>query len=416
MSLGPVRLMLVCALVVGCGDDAPTATISLVMPDRAYSDRPLRLTIVGQGFVPAFQIDPGAGKRRGEVGQFRGRVGTDTPPVALRDFDWVDKNTLTATMDPGLPAGQHLVEVTDPRGEPARKPAAFWSLGRDDDPPVVTFEKPAPSTPVVGGVTLDVAISASDPDPGTLASLRWESWAGGAMLHHGECRFESTHAGARCDFQEVVPASLVAGDQFVLRAIAADTAAIPNRAEQNMVFTVQPPPTVVGISPTLGGVAGGTDLVLRGEGFAPGTKVYVGGLLLLPEGGIVMDAQTIFGRTPPHAEGSATVLVRTPIGEVPLTDIFFYALPPQIEAILPETGDPDGATVFRVRGQRLTKNTQIFFGDSLAGAEPCEEQHWVSDTEISGAAPAGRGRTSVWAFDADLGFSRLPDGFGWSSP
>jgi hypothetical protein len=415
MSFGPVRLAIV-ALMFGCGDSASKATISLVMPDRAYSDRPLRLTIVGDGFLPAFQLDPTNGERRGEAGKFSGQVGTGTQPVALHNFDWIDTSTLTATMEPGLPPGLHALEVTDPRGQPAIKMDAFRSLGRDEDPPVVNFEKPAPLTPVVGGTKLDVSITAFDPEPGALESLRWESSAGGNITGGSVCPFGATRATARCDVQVVVPDSLVPGDQFVLRATATDTAAVPNHAEQSLVFVVQRPPTVIGISPTLGGVDGGSDLVLQGSGFVPGTKVYVGGLLLLPDGGVIMDAQTIYGRTPPHAEGPATVLVRTPIGDVPLADIFLYAQPPQIETILPEIGDPDGATVFRVRGQRFTKNTLIFFGDTLSGAEPCEIQSWTSDTEITGAAPAGRGRTSVWAFDPDLGFSRLPDGFGWSAP
>jgi hypothetical protein len=129
-----------------------------------------------------------------------------------------------------------------------------------------------------------------------------------------------------------------------------------------------------------------------------------------------MNQQTIFGRTPAHAEGPVPVVVRTPIGEAPLTGVFQYALPPQIEAILPETGDPDEATAIRVRGHRFTRNTQIFFGHSLVGAQPCEVQTLESENEISARAPTGRGRTSVWAFDADLGWSRLADGFGWSKP
>jgi len=163
-------------------------------------------------------------------------------------------------------------------------------------------------------------------------------------------------------------------------------------------------------------VAGGTDLVIRGAGFFPGSKAYVGGVPLLPDGGVTMNPQTIFGRTPPHTEGPVSVVVRTPIGEAPLTGVFQYAQPPQIEAILPEVGDPDGATPFRVRGHGFTDQTLIFFGESLVQGVPSEEQRVVSDIEISGSAPAGRGRTSVWAFDPDLGWSRLPDGFGWSMP
>lgn len=420
MSLGPVRLILpslLCLLgVVGCGGGAPQATISAVQPARAYTDRPLRLTILGQGFLPSFQIDPGEGVRRGSVAGFSGWVGIDTDrPVPLQHFDWIDKNTVTATMDPGLAAGQHTVEVIDPRGQAARKEMAFWALGRDDDPPVVGFEKPAPMTPVVPGLVLDVAISASDPDPGSLEGLSWESWGGGNVIEKQDCRLEAIRSSARCDFQVVVPAWLGPGDQFVLRAVATDNAAVPNRAEHSLAFTLQRPPGITGVSPSLGGVAGGTDLVVRGSGFYPGSKVYLGDLPLVPDGGIVMDPQTIFGRAPAHAEGVVSIEVRTPLGDAELADVFRYALPPQIEAILPETGDPDGA-MFRVRGKRFTKNTQIFFGDTLAGAEPSEVQGFVSDMEIMGFAPAGRGRTSVWAFDADLGYSQLPDGFGWSAP
>jgi hypothetical protein len=416
MSLGPVRLPLVCALLCGCGAGAPTATISMVTPVRAYSDAPLRLTISGQGFVPAFQIDQGSGMRVGEAGRFWGQVGTGTQPVLLHDFDWVDKNTLTAWMDPGLPAGQHDLEITDPRGQLARKEQAFWSLGRDSSPPMVVFERPAPTTPVVGGVMLDVAISASDREPGTLRSLDWESLAGGTSIESHKCRFEASPDRARCDFQVVVPGWLAPGDQFVLRAVATDGAAVPNRTEQSLTFTVQQPPLLNSINPIRGGVAGGTDLVIRGAGFFPGSKAYVGGVPILPDGGVVLDQQTMFGRTPPHTEGPVSVVVRTPIGEAPLLGFFQYAQPPQIEAILPEVGDPDGATAFRVRGRGFTDQTQIFFGDSLLQAIPSEEQRVVSDSEISGAAPAGRGRTSVWAFDPDLGWSRLPDGFGWSMP
>src|SRR4051812_28975834 len=118
MPFGPVRLpALVCAAcVLGCGAGAPSPSVSMVTPTRGYSDRPLRLHILGKGFVPSFEIDQAAGQRRGEISRFSGRVGTGIATIPLHDFDWVDMNTLTALLDPGLPAGQYRVEVTDPRG------------------------------------------------------------------------------------------------------------------------------------------------------------------------------------------------------------------------------------------------------------------------------------------------------------
>ena len=417
MAFGPVRLLVVCAAgVLGCSGSAPVPAISAITPARGYTDRPVRLRIEGEGFLPTFQIDQGTGQRRGNVGQFWGRAGTGTDLVLLRDFDWLDKNTLMAWMEPGLLPGQHTVEVTDPRGQPARKEMAFWSLGPDDDRPVMTFEKPAPGTPVVGGTVLTVAISAYDPDPGVLQSLTWKALAGSDEIPGQACRLESDHTRARCDFQVVVPGWLRPGDQFVLRGVATDDSAAMNHTEQSMTFIIESPPTLAAVSPTRGGIVGGTDLVVRGSGFFPGTQVYIGDLLLLPHGGVVMDQQTIFGRAPAHSQGPATVLVRTPIGDAQLGDGFLYQPPPQIEAILPEVGDPGGGTAFRIHGHDFTSATQIFFGDTLVGAEPCEAQTVVSAIEITGFAPAGRGQTSVWAFDDELGWTRLPGGFGWSTP
>jgi hypothetical protein len=417
MAFGPVRLALASAVfVLACGAGAPSPSITAIMPARGYSDRPVRVTIQGKGFLPTFDIDPTSGRRRGDVSGFWGQVGTDTLPVLLRDFDWLDMNTISALMDPGLPAGTHRLTVIDPRGESATLPNAFWSLGPDDDAPTVTIERPTAATPIVGGTVLDCVMAAADREPGVLQSVRWQAWAGGMMVDDQDCRFDIDHTRARCDFQVKVPAWMTAGDQFSLRAIAIDSGATGNRTEASVLLTVQNPPRVLEVSPARGGIVGGTDLVVRGAGFHPGTQVYVGDLLMLPGGGTIVDAQTIVGRAPAHAAGWATVLARTPIGDAMLPGAFEYRPPPQIETILPESGDPDGGTEFRVRGHGFSASTQIFFGDSLVSAEPCEDRVIVSDVEITGHAPAGQGNTSVWAFDAELGWTRLPDGFAWKAP
>jgi hypothetical protein len=422
MVLGPVRLPapvmvgFAACLAAACGAGAPTPTISAVSPGRAYSDRPVRLTIQGQGFLPVFQIDPAAGERRGEVSGFSGRVGSGGVFVGLRGFDWLDMNVLTAWMDPGLPAGERtLMQIIDPRGQTASLENGFWSLGPDDDPPTITFEKPGPQTPIAGGVTVDVAIAVADPEPGVLQSVRWDAASRLGPIGTGDCRLEAGNARARCDFQLPLPAALEPGDELVLRAIATDASAAMNRTETVLRLPIQRPPTVTEVSPIRGGTLGGTDVVVRGSGFFLGTEVYLGDLLLLPGGGTVIDQTTIVGRAPAHAPGTAALLVRTPIGEVKVPDVFSYVTPPRIDTIMPELGNPDGGTAIRVRGTGFTKTTQIYFGDSLVGARPCEEQRYISEAEIAGSAPAGRGHTSVWAFEPETGWSRLADGFSWST-
>jgi hypothetical protein len=415
MIFGPVRLLaLACAVAcsIGCGADAPAPSIAAVSPARGYSDREIRLLIRGEGFLPRFVIDPGSGMRKGDVTRFSGRVGS----VHLHGFDWLDMNQLSAWMAPGLPAGEHTLEVMDPRGKPGRLEKAFWSLGPDNDPPAVAFEKPAAGAPVAAGSTIDLAIAARDQDPGRLHSLGWEAWAGGGFLHGEECRLESDPARARCDTRVTVPVWMAPGDSFQLRARAIDASAARNAAEETLSFVVQPAPTAAAVRPARGGIVGGTDLVIEGSGFFSGTKVYLDDRLLLPDGGTIVDSTTIVGRAPAHVEGPATVLIRTPIGDALLPNAFQYERPPQIETVAPEVGDPNGATAIKVRGRGFTTQTQIFFGDALVTAIPCEEQRYISDQEIHGSAPAGHGTTSVWAFDAELGWTRLVDGFSWSKP
>jgi hypothetical protein len=421
MGLGLVRLRLPAALVgaaclIGCGAGAPAPIIASVSPARGYTDQGVRLRIRGEGFLPTFRIDQASGARRGDVSHFSGQVGDLMHKVSLTNFDWLDVNEMTAWMAGGLQPGVYDVEIKDPRGQPALLPNGFWALGPDDDQPVVRFERPTADTPIAAGMRVPLALSAWDPEPGSLGALHWEAWAGSGLVRIEPCRFEADRARARCDSHVVVPTWLAAGERLELRAHAVDASNAGNQRTETVSLVVQAPPTVTSIHPLRGGTAGGTDLVITGSGFFPGTQVFLGDVMILPRGGTVLDAQTIIGRAPPRGEGPASVVVRTPIGDAQLPNAFQYESPPQIDSILPEAGNPEGGTAIRVRGHGFTPKTRIFFGATLVGAIPCEEQHYVSDAEISGFAPAGKGSTSVWAFDDELGWTRLTDGFSWRAP
>jgi hypothetical protein len=219
-----------------------------------------------------------------------------------------------------------------------------------------------------------------------------------------------------CDFEASVPTWLAPGDQFSISVMASDRALVANRTTETLFFNLRPNPTLESVEPARGGTAGGTDVVVSGSGFLPGVRVLVDGVPLLPDGGTLVDEQTISGRMPPHEAGPATVTLQSSLGESKLVVTFSYAEPPAVSAIQPEEGDPVGGTPVKIRGQRFGQDTQVLFGDTLAEARPLAGPQLVSDTEILGAAPPGKGRTSVWVFDAALGWDRLVDGFGWSVP
>jgi hypothetical protein len=416
MSLGPLR-WLVCALcVVGCEAGAPGPTVSHVKPSRGYTDRPLRLRIEGDGFQPSFRIDQASGVRQADVSRFSGRVGGgSTTAVLLHDFDWLDPDTMSAWMDPHLSPGWQPLQLTDPRGQTTIQQMAFFSLGDDTQPPLVELQRPAADATVGPGVTVDVTATASDAEPGTLQSLVVEASAGTQLLVRQTCRLEQNDTQARCDLSLRIPDTVALGDQLTLQAVATDRAARPNHATALRMLTLVGPPAVASVDPTIGGTAGGTELVIKGSGFTADTHVSIGDLLLLPHGGTLLDEHTITGRAPAHIEGPATVLVRNAVGPAQLVNAFTYRPPPQITSITPEIGVPEGGTPVRVRGKGFTISTQIYFGDTLVSARLCPDPKFVDEQEIDGVAPQGSGHTSVWAFDPTLGWSRLTDGFGWGT-
>jgi hypothetical protein len=416
--MGPPTVAIYClgaACVVGCAAGAPIPKLDAVTPARGYSDQALRVVLRGDGFIPSFRLDPAHDARRGHVDGFSGRVGTGDEAVVLRDFDWLDTGQLSAWLDPGLPAGLHPVEIRDPRGQTAVLPQGFTALGPDQDKPLVHFDRPAKDTPLAPGATVRVSIRAEDRAPGLLGELRWETHGGGELVAARGCALTPLPE-ARCDFDASVPGSMAPGQAFVITVVALDRARVPNVTTAELSFPLRERPSLESIDPPRGGIAGGTDVVVSGSGFLPGARLLVDGAPLEPDGGLVVDGQTITGRVPPHPAGAVTLTLRSPIGDSKLALAFLYAEPPAIAAIQPEEGDGAGGTEVHIIGQGFDGNTQVLFGDTLALARPLGAARMISDSEIQGVAPPGKGRTSVWVFDSETGWDQLVDGFGWSGP
>jgi len=388
-----------------------------VSPQQGFTDRRLRLVLRGTGFVPSYRIDHQSGRRVGDTAGFWGQVGDgEGRVVALSDFGWRGTGELTAWLDPGLPAGRYRVEVLDPRGQRAVLPDGFEALGTDLTAPTLRIVEPLPGRPIASGMSVPVRLAARDQPPGRLRDVRWRARLAGQTLSEGSCPLQPEPAQVDCVFTVAVPLRAAEGETLLLTATATDDSPAGAPVEAVMTLTLLPTPTVAIVSPTRGGVAGGTDLLIRGRGFLPGSRVLLGGLPLWPDGGIFVDGGTLSGRTPPLGAGPATLQIVTPVGNAPeLPNAFSYELPPLLEAITPDEGDPDGGTPVALRGKRFSRDTQFFFGDSLVTAQPLEDVVVVGPEEVKGTTPPGRGRTSIWAMDPDLGWTRRAGAWSWSS-
>jgi hypothetical protein len=144
------------------------------------------------------------------------------------------------------------------------------------------------------------------------------------------------------------------------------------------------PPTVTGISPNAGGIAGGDAVTITGTSFLPGSTVTIGGLSATSV--VRVDDHTITCVTPAHAIGSTDVVVTTSAGSGTLTNGFLYLT-------LHDALYDFGNLVGRWRADKLVTGTSTItaWGD-LSG---------VGDTNRNAVA-SGTDRPSLDTSDANL--------------
>ena len=165
-------------------------------------------------------------------------------------------------------------------------------------------------------------------------------------------------------------------------------------------FTYVPPPTVTGISPNLGPVAGGTTITITGTGFTGATAVNfvqdtVAGTTQTPATSFTVDSDTQITAIAPAAPGGtagfADILVIVPAGSIVSTAEYTWEGLPVVRALLPFTGSTVGGNRVSIFGTGFTGATAVMFGST-----PAASFSVATGGEIFAVAPAhAPGRVSV---------------------
>ncbi|MDR3426029.1 IPT/TIG domain-containing protein, partial [Silvimonas sp.] len=141
-------------------------------------------------------------------------------------------------------------------------------------------------------------------------------------------------------------------------------------------------PTLSGILPTSGSIAGGTTITLTGTGFIPGMSVTLGGSAATNV--TVVNSTTLTAVTPIHASGAVDVIATNSMGSATLTGGFTYVtLAPTLSGLSPITGSVAGGTNVTLTGANLTGTTSVTFGGVAATNVVV-----VSDTSVTATVPA----------------------------
>src|SRR5208337_838630 len=153
-------------------------------------------------------------------------------------------------------------------------------------------------------------------------------------------------------------------------------------------FTYDPVPTVTGVTPAAGPVAGGTTVTITGTGFT-GATVDFG---LTGASSVTVVSGTSITAVSPAGTGTVDVTVTTPggISATSPADEFTYDPVPAVTGISPAAGPVAGGTTVTVTGTGFVTGATVDFG--LTGASSVTV---VSGTSITAVSPAGTGTVDV---------------------
>ena len=140
-------------------------------------------------------------------------------------------------------------------------------------------------------------------------------------------------------------------------------------------------PTVTGISPTSGPIAGSTPVTITGTNFTGATGVTIGGASATAVS--VTNSTTIAATTPAGTAGARDVVVTTPDGSGTGTGLFTYVAAPSVTGISPTSGPTAGGTSVTITGTNFTGATSVTIGGAAATGLSV-----VNATTITATTPA----------------------------
>ncbi len=147
-----------------------------------------------------------------------------------------------------------------------------------------------------------------------------------------------------------------------------------------------PAPTISGVAPTSGPLAGGTSVVITGTNLTGASAVSFGGTAATSY--TVDSATQITAVAPAGSAGAVAVAVTTTGGTASASGAFTYIAAPTITTVAPSSGPLAGGTSVVITGTGFTGTSAVSFGGTAATSYRVD-----SATQITAVAPAGSAGT-----------------------
>ncbi len=215
---------------------------------------------------------------------------------------------------------------------------------------------------------------------------------GGSLA--GEVSYVSPHL-----LEVVTPAGPSGLVEIIVRNPSGSVGRLPD------AFFFVAPPTPTRIEPNQGPTQGGTRVTIEGSGFDEGVEVSFDG-----EPGLdvsVIDAQTVFVTTPPHAAGLVDVAMVNPDGQVGgLAGGFEFVPAPRVDEVIPALGPIEGGTLVEVLGADFREGLTLILDREVAEVISVEAARIVATTpphaaglvDVTVINPDGQRATGIGLF------------------
>lgn len=295
----------------------PAPTISAVIPALGPITGGISVTLTGTGFLA------GAGVKIGGV--------TCTSVIVM-------SSTMLSCINPANAiAGPYSVVITNTDTQSATKANGFTYI----PPPIVTSVSPTSGQLAGGGL---LTMTGSGFTAGATVSIGGSSCFGVSV---------TSATSATC----FLPAKGAATYNLVFTNPDLQTGSLIN------AYTYQPAPTVTGVLPLAGALAGGTAVTITGTGFLNLATIDFGGS---PCSGVVVNSSTsITCTTTAHAAGAVTVTATNTDAQTGnKATAYTYQAAPTVSSVSPSAGALAGGTAVTITGTGFLTLATIDFGGS----------------------------------------------------
>jgi len=150
-------------------------------------------------------------------------------------------------------------------------------------------------------------------------------------------------------------------------------------------YTLRRPPTITGLSPAQGAVAGGTTVNITGTNFFPTSTVTFGGNAAT----VTYNSSTSLTVVTPSGTVGLTSATVTAFGGSAVSSAYTYITAPAVAVFAPNVGPAAAGTVVQVVGSNFTAGSTVYFGSTAATTT------YNRPLLLTAIAPAGSSNVSL---------------------